>query len=154
MLLVILTDDFKSGILFRINVIISNNVLKLSFHCVNRESLCKSYARSRESSCCNENCVLSSTKLTFLTEFCILEKPILVWNALFIICWEYWNKIGETQIGRQAYKKQKVGFKHHQRWCIPCTFQVKHKSVCSATERHKSLHDLGINFFCSNSNSY
>ena len=91
MLLVILTDDFRSGILFRINVIISNNVLKLSFHCVNRESLCKSYARSRESSCCNENCVLSRIKLTFLTEFCILEKPILFWNALSNLQTVHWE---------------------------------------------------------------
>ena len=74
MLLVILTDDFWSEILFRINVIISNNVLRLSFHCVNREWLCKSYPYSRESSCYNENCVLSCTKLTFLTEFRILEN--------------------------------------------------------------------------------
>ena len=83
-LLVSSTEDFWCGIVFRINVSISNNVLKLCFHWVNRESLCASFACSRESSSCNENCVLPSKKWNFSTEFRILEKPILVWNAFIL----------------------------------------------------------------------
>ena len=85
MLLVSSTEDFWCGIVFRINVSISNNVLKLCLYCVNRESLCASFACSRESSSCNENCVLPSKKWNFSTEFRILEKPILVWNAICML---------------------------------------------------------------------
>ena len=45
---------------------------------------------------------------------------------------------------RQTCIQKAKGFKHHQPRCIWCTFQAKHKGLCSATERQKSLYDLGI----------